>query len=355
MINDEQIKAMDETAAVAVGDLRVTMVPSPEDSILQSESEIELHVEELPMPPIVIYHGNCADGFCAALAFWLKHGNAMEYYPGVYQEAPPNVEGRIVYMVDFSYKRDVVLEMLEKAEKVYFIDHHKTAIEDLADLSDIGSEFLQPNFMAYTDLNRSGAMLAWDFVYNTVWNGFGFERNRVNLEPEYREAPKLFHYVQDRDLWQKKLPRTNEFSANLFSYNYDFVEWAGIMSDVESVAGFTHFCMAGEAILRKQQKDINELLKVTLRYFPLAHEGDGVPTANMPYTLASEACHQLLQDHPEAPFAACYWDTETHRIFSLRSEEGREDVSEIAKLYGGGGHRNAAGFRVTRDNPLAQM
>ena len=46
--------------------------------------------------------------------------------------------------------------------------------------------------------------------------------------------------------------------------------------------------------------------------------------------------------------AACYCDTPEGRTFSLRSREDGLDVSEIATLFGGGGHRNAAGFRLTR-------
>ena len=37
------------------------------------------------------------------------------------------------------------------------------------------------------------------------------------------------------------------------------------------------------------------------------------------------------------------------RTFSLRSEEGGEDVSEIAGLFGGGGHKHAAGFQLAVD------
>ena len=47
------------------------------------------------------------------------------------------------------------------------------------------------------------------------------------------------------------------------------------------------------------------------------------------------------------PFAACYWDTPKGRVFSLRSSDDGADVSEVAKQYGGGGHRNASGFTVS--------
>ena len=43
---------------------------------------------------------------------------------------------------------------------------------------------------------------------------------------------------------------------------------------------------------------------------------------------------------------ACYYDGPEYRVFSLRSRApDGEDVSEIAKQYGGGGHRHASGFR----------
>ncbi|MCB2070021.1 MAG: hypothetical protein KDF67_10500 [Ottowia sp.] len=65
--------------------------------------------------PIVIYHGNCADGFSAAWCFWRKYGTGADYVAGVYQKDPPDVTGRDVYLVDFSYKRAVVEQMLKAA------------------------------------------------------------------------------------------------------------------------------------------------------------------------------------------------------------------------------------------------
>ena len=39
--------------------------------------------------------------------------------------------------------------------------------------------------------------------------------------------------------------------------------------------------------------------------------------------------------------------TDSRNHFSLRSSDDGADVAEVAKQYGGGGHRNAAGFRVS--------
>ena len=154
--------------------------------------------------PMVIYHGNCADGFSAAWCFWRKYRDDCDYVAGVYQQAPPDVTGRCVYLVDFSYKRDVVLLMLEQAEHIVLIDHHKTALEDLAGIE-------SEKFSTFTDLNRSGATLAWDFLF-----------------PD-EDRPLLLGHVEDRDLWRFKLPGTREIQAFVFSHEYTFDMWDQLM------------------------------------------------------------------------------------------------------------------------------
>ena len=74
---------------------------------------------------ICIYHGNCADGFGAAWVVRKALGD-IEFVGAKYQEAPPDVTGKDVVMVDFSYKRPVLLEMAEKANSILILDHHNT-------------------------------------------------------------------------------------------------------------------------------------------------------------------------------------------------------------------------------------
>lgn len=273
------------------------------------------------MKPLVIYHGNCADGFAAAWVCRRKFGDAAEYVPGVYQTPPPDVTGRRVYLVDFSYKRDVVAEMIKTAERVILIDHHKTAIEDLHEL---------PGLEQYTDLERSGATLTWDYLFPN--------------EPR----PLLLGHIEDRDLWKFKLPGTREIQANVFSYEYKFEQWDKLFSAGQ--AELLQMTVAGAAIERKHHKDIAELVAVCRRRMHIA--GQEVWCASLPYTLTSDAGHLMAKAEP---FAACYWDTADGRIFSLRSQDDGVDVSEIAKQYGGGGHMHAAGFKVPRDHELAKV
>jgi len=275
------------------------------------------------MKPLVIYHGNCADGFSAAWCFWRKYGTGAEYVAGVYQQDPPDVTGRDVYLVDFSYKRTVVEQMLKAANSVCLIDHHKTAIEDLQPLFMQDSWTGEPKQLAhFTDLNRSGATLAWDYLFPG------------------EDRPLLLGHVEDRDLWRFKLPGTREIQAFVFSHEYIFELWDKLMSaDQVELLKMT---AAGAAIERKHHKDVAELVGVCKRRMTIG--GHDVPVASLPYTLVSDAGHELAKGRP---FAACYWDTPEGRVFSLRSSDDGADVAEVAKQYGGGGHRNAGGFKVS--------
>lgn len=316
----------------------------------------------MDMKPLCIYHGNCADGFGAAWVvrkFFGKDG--VEFFAGTYQNKPPLIEpGRRVIFVDFSYKREALIPwMQQNALDVLLIDHHKSAVEDFAgapyvlDMSkwqgtlgwnrycdSLGQDLYEnAGSLVYTvfDMDRSGAGLAWDFFFPN------------------QPRPALIDRIEDRDIWRFKYPDTRDVQAAVFSYPYDFLVWDSLMSSpLESLA------TEGRGIERKHHKDIAELVTATRREMIIG--GHWIPVANLPYTLTSDAGHLMCEPYASPnlqgefvtpPFAACYWDTADGRVFSLRSREGGMDVSEIAKQYGGGGHKNASGFRVGFDHELA--
>lgn len=261
---------------------------------------------------ICIYHGNCSDGFGAAWTVRKALGD-IEFHAGKYGEPAPNVTGKDVVMVDFSYKRLELLEIAEKANSVLIIDHHKTAVECLVDLPS--------NVICKFDMNHSGSILAWNHFF-----------------PEQSPPPLLLH-IEDRDLWRFALQNTRQIQANVFSYPYDFEVWDKLMeTEVQTLV------TEGVAIERKHFKDIAELLQVTTREMIIG--GHKVKCANLPYIFSSDAGHELALDNP---FGACYWDTPGGRVFSLRSTDEGVDVSAVAASYGGGGHRNASGFKVSFD------
>lgn len=86
------------------------------------------------MRPLVIYHANCADGFAAAFAAWLKLGDDAEYVPMQYGKDDvfkiPPWTARDVYILDFSLPRDYMDKIFSEAKRVVWLDHHKTALRE---------------------------------------------------------------------------------------------------------------------------------------------------------------------------------------------------------------------------------
>ncbi len=264
----------------------------------------------------VIYHANCIDGFTAAWCAWRKYGGAAEYIPAQYGDEPPAVTGANVLILDFSYPRVALLAMKESAHSVVVLDHHKTAEADLAGL----------DFCVF-DMSRSGAGIAWDQIHGT-------------------KRPMLVDYVEDRDLWRWALPHSKSINAWIGSWEFEFDGWDGIAHDLEVGAEATR--RSGDAILRKEHRYVRDMAKQA-RFVRLG--GHTVPVVNAPYINTSELVGHLAE-HPQGagqvPFAVGWFQRGDGKYqYSLRSR-GDFDVAELAKQFGGGGHKNAAGFTVDR-------
>lgn len=260
---------------------------------------------------ICIYHGNCADGFTAAWVVKKVHPDAV-FHAGFYRNPPPDVTGKVVYIVDFSYPRDIMEEIVDKAALVIHIDHHETAIKAMEGYSNTKFEsFYSP------ENTESGAMLCWKYFFPSV------------------DVPDIIKHVDDRDRWKFRLRGTREIAANMFSYEYTFENWDMLMEQKLGIQ-----ITEGSAIQRRIIKDIKELSRVVVRRINIA--GYNIPCANVPYQFGFDMCAFLAKNEP---FAAYYYDKPTHREFGLRSIPGGVNVAEIAEKFGGGGHAISSGFR----------
>jgi hypothetical protein len=292
----------------------------------------------MSQPPLVIYHAPCYDGFTAAWAF---HTLVMqsplwngppEYVPAKYGDPPPDTMGRELWVLDFSYPREIMKKMIIASKRATICDHHKTAEADLKGLLDEIEEVAQrkPNDRIIFDMERSGAGITWDTLIAQYDRGRGYHK------PGGRHW--LVDYIEDRDLWKLALPNSKEVSAWIAAQPYTFEAWDALATDgAESAA------LAGAAILKYMdnygekacdQAKVEDIL------------GFVVPTMNLPYMNCSEHVGRLLEKNPQAPFAVGYFRRFDGRWqFSLRSRPDF-DVSNVAKAYGGGGHAQAAGFDV---------
>lgn len=261
------------------------------------------------MATLVIYHAGCWDGFCAAWIAHKIHPDA-EFFPCNYGMEPPDVTGKDVFILDFSFKRPVLLAMKEKAKSLLVLDHHKTAQTDLEGL----------DFCRF-DMSKSGGRMAWEHFF------LG------------KPSPWLVDYTEDRDLWRHALPNTKEINAALRVQPLDFEEWDW-MGDHRDAA-LTDLTPRGCGILEYQDKLIASHVEHAQEIEILGHRV--LATECTCADITSEVAGELAKNRP---FGVCWFEMGNERVYSLRSREGGVDVSEVAKQHGGGGHKNAAGFKV---------
>ncbi len=266
--------------------------------------------------PLVIYHGTgCLDGFGSAYAAYCFFNKSKsidaEYYDASHGDEPPSVDNRDVYIVDFSYKREVLSTICENARKVVILDHHESAQKELAGLDEV-----YENLTIIFDMNRSGAIITWEYFHD---------------EP----VPALLAHIQDRDLWHFKIPDSKHVNAALMSYPFEFELWDEFAYSADHLKTLI---MEGRAINRFRDKMI-EYYKKKVVFGEIA--GFTVPIVNCPNFINSELLSELAKNHA---FAASYSDSGSKRGWSLRSSSDGENVADIAAQFGGGGHPRAAGF-----------
>lgn len=309
------------------------------------------------MKPLVIYHKDCADGFGAAFAAWHMLGDEAEYYADQYgkTDAPwrqdENLDTRDIYILDFSYPKEDMEYLFKCAKRVVWLDHHKTAFEMWCAAERNKFEYHawldgSEQFIVL-DNNKSGALLAWEY----------FHRDS--------EIPMLIQHIDDYDRWQFKLEGTKAFHKALWSrVPWSFEQWQDTFlpcSNDDSVneLGQTSFGWVlyaahiddGSAILRAHDANVQAVVKGAVMKCVIPH-ADGEQfrpkniglAANCPPHLSSDVGHQLALKSGTYGLL-WYINKEGKCMCGLRSN-GDYDVSVIAKAFGGGGHKNAAGFEI---------
>lgn len=279
------------------------------------------------MKHLIIYHAHCNDGFGAAWAAWKAYHPDVfttELFAASYGKAPPwdkIDETTTVHIVDFSYSTEDTLKLCEVAGVVVWIDHHKTAIEAWAQCGE--SENYPTNLHATLNTNYSGAMLAWNWYHGTV-------------------APKIIEHIQDRDLWKFELEGTKEVHLNLNTLPKDIEVWDEVINNCQFPETLYKFISEGAAIDRYYQQLVQNILATNKVEVFI----DGVRglACNCPGALASDVGHHLATESGTYGFT---WEElkSGEEKCSLRSN-GDYDVASIAKSFGGGGHKNAAGFHL---------
>lgn len=265
----------------------------------------------------ILYHANCTDGTGAKYAAWRKYGDdGANYIPVAYGKEPPEEldENSEVYIVDFSYPRDVLEALQKRCKSVVVLDHHKTAEEALRGLKG-----------CYFDMKKSGAVLAWEYFHPGV------------------PIPQLLLHVQDRDLWNWNLPGTKEVLSGLALTEGGM----GLWRYYDNAEGVQFLYNSGVSIVAYEQLLLKSKIKhAKIVWFSVNGVLRKAGVINST-ELASEVGNLICLDEKlEADFAIVYSLTKDNDVLLSFRSVGDFDVSHIAKAFGGGGHKNASGARM---------
>lgn len=292
---------------------------------------------------IVAYHDNCIDGYTSA---WVANtaleaqGLRTVLLPMSYnEESTQELLSKLkewedyiaLYVVDFSLTIGTLVAINRLYPKLVttILDHHKTAFERYAPTTEINSQAYFVGEAAGADIilknNFCGASLCWNYFH-----------------PE-TTVPQLITYVEDYDLWLFRFGDTTKWvNKYLVQQEKSIKSWDRIATRMETAGGFSKTTQLGRELQILHDKKVEAVAVQAVPMELWGHKGLAVECF---YELTSDVGHMLATE--SGTFGAMViLDLKDKKIkWSLRSN-GDFDVSEIAKYYGGGGHKNAAGFET---------
>jgi hypothetical protein len=282
------------------------------------------------MRRVCIYHAGCPDGFGAAWAAWLVWGEHGVYIARGHSDAlrAQELAGDYVLFADIAPPLRAYRPLAQHAAQLVVLDHHLSAQRAFEEDPFLARELAGGGHDVRFDLSRAGCALAWELLHGD--------------EP----LPDLLAYVEDQDLWRWKLPQSREVNAAIASYPREFSAWSAL-----AAAPVDALAEQGAPILRAQRREVERALANAqpLALGPLRVEGVNARTQR------AEIGHELATRARFGTACGAVYRVEGRRVDVSLYSIGDLDVAALAMSFGGGGHKNAAGFSVDLAEWLARF
>lgn len=288
------------------------------------------------MATYVLFHDD-SDGYASALAAYLKLGDEAKYLKVQYGQKFPDIplsKETDIYIVDFSYDKDILEAVMEQVHFLIVIDHHDTAYQQLIDF---------PNKIY--DQTKSGAVLTWEYFH-----------------PQ-SPVPDLFLIVEDRDLWKFNREDSHAFEHGMKSsgrYN-DLKFWKEVYESPELLQ---EIISRGTIQYESIVKYINSVVKDPSKYKLCTYRGLKCVIYNAVQYISELG--NAFNERLDIDFSISYFFTNDGLIvFSLRGKDKKHHLGELCLAMNsvviqgeevpvmkikGGGHENAAGVKFDLEN-----
>lgn len=259
-----------------------------------------------------------------------NYSNKNEYYCIDSIDSDDSSE---VWIVDYSIEPNLMRDLMEKTNKIIWIDHHISSIRKY--------ENFESEIPGYRIDGVAGCMLTYQYIENLK------NLSGNDIIPSYDSrlfsfAPKWLQYIAKYDVWDL------DMDTIYFHYGFECVTNKHPLSETWKYIDEAKEDPSIEFIRRgKIIKDY----KVASAKYQLENAFISKISDTICYCVNTQGVSSLdienikFAEEIEA-FAIFYYDGALWH-YSLRSLKPDVDVSKIAENYGGGGHKSAAGFTST--------
>ena len=286
-----------------------------------------------------VIHHNDADGYMSAKIVSTAQGlNDNDFICMDYtRELDLSLidKNELVYIVDYSLEPYLMGELLNKTKNVIWIDHHKTAIDKYKDFPNVDE------IKGFRFDGISATALAWLYMRGLTVNTGNYTKDYYYMMTKLEKAPLSIQLINDWDVWNHFKSDTKPFMVAL---NSEIDCWESpnnsFWYDLYKSGSFVKELVEQGRVMTKFRDGWAS--KFRFNYgFTINLEGHKVFCLNLG-NANSEYFGDLI-DKFDAVMTFCYKGTLNLFNASIYSN-GNVDVSEIAKKFGGGGHKGASGF-----------
>lgn len=283
------------------------------------------------------YH-NDMDGRCAGFWVHLSVGINDGYYgvddisfiPIDYKDKFPfeNIRpNEQIYIVDFSIQPAEMEKLLQITDNITWIDHHKTAIEKYKDFP------YHIRGVRYDGV--AGCMLTYCYIHHMTSRGEG--RIKPFDFAMTKEAPGFTKLIADWDVWTFEYgDRTRYFKLACDSLDLrpESETWTRFFENPDFE---NQLVEKGKAITSFRDQWAKSYMELG---FSVQFEGKKCFAVNL-----GRCNSEYFKSLPSGEYDILMPFVYDGRQFTVSMYSTDTDVSEIAKKYGGGGHKGAAGFQ----------
>lgn len=293
---------------------------------------------------IIIYHGEDFDGKCSgAIAYnffnrMLKIPESnITCVPADYSKTVniEKIRNKIVCILDFSFSPEIMFEIYSNAKEIHWVDHHVHAVDAFEEYRfNTGNYFEIPGKIPRYN-TKAACELSWEYFFGV-------------------KTPYTVKLLSKFDICGN--PYSEDNDINMMSFQYGLRTYC--TTDIKSSLWYNILFKGNKVLVSNICKRGSSVLKYEeiIKEERLQYDGIVASLYNEDKTLISDKIFVINKNRPGIIFTydlrnkydyVCTYVHDLKKGYrcTIYTSKKNKSASDIASMFGGGGHKEAAGFR----------